>query len=796
MSVIVPGKNDLESYCIENKKEYLLDEWDYSKNYPLTPKDVAHAGSRKAWWICPKGHSFESFVSNRTRRGDQCPYCSNKTVLAGYNDLETFCRSNGKEILLAEWDEEKNLPYTPRTVLYGSSQWCWWICSRGHSYKSIVRNRTANGFQCPYCSSQQVLPGFNDLQTRRPEVLRYWDYEKNNEFLPSQVMAFSNKPAFWKCPDCNYEWKAAINNPKSCPRCTDNYKVSESEQILYYYLLKHFPDTELTYHAAWLGRREIDVYIPSIQVAIEYDGEYWHKSTQHRDLKKSDLIKEHGDLLIRIREEQLEEINDGSYHIIVPSKKYTFDRLDEPLREVFRVINQERALAVCPDIAVLRDWKEILSTAQTNKKEKSVAALFPDLALTWNYEKNNGLKPESFLPGSNKKVWWKCPDCGYEWEEIIVNRTKRQTPCSQCNSDNTRRLIPGVNDLASKYPLIAEEWDYQKNGVLKPSDFTYGADAKVWWKCSKCGKEWQSTIANRSTGFGCPSCGRKKAAESLRNHLLRKGENDLQTVNPDLSLQWDYEKNECTPDEIAAYSNKTVWWKCSVCGNSWRATVSSRINTSNCPFCINRRFKSGFNDVFSAAPQLEAEWDYAKNEGTNPHQIICSSCKTAWWICSKCGHSWNAQIRRRCEGHGCPECGRKQGLKTRTDNKLRKGNTLADKYPEVAAEWHPTKNGDLFPEMVTSRNGRKVWWLGKCGHEWQATVSHRTNGTGCPFCADIENGQARRQKVINLDTGEIFDSAITAAKMYNVGPDAIRACVRGDTKRAGNPKSRWGIYKD
>lgn len=63
-------------------------------------------------------------------------------------------------------------------------------------------------------------------------------------------------------------------------------------------------------------------------------------------------------------------------------------------------------------------------------------------------------------------------------------------------------------------------------------------------------------------------------------------------------------------------------------------------------------------------------------------------------------------------------------------------NDLAKVNPDLAAEWHPSKNGSLLPSQITAGSNRKVWWLGKCGNEWQAVVSSRTRGNGCPFCAN------------------------------------------------------------
>ena len=59
---------------------------------------------------------------------------------------------------------------------------------------------------------------------------------------------------------------------------------------------------------------------------------------------------------------------------------------------------------------------------------------------------------------------------------------------------------------------------------------------------------------------------------------------------------------------------------------------------------------------------------------------------------------------------------------------------LAVLHPDVAAQWHPTKNGDLTPYDVTPGSGKKVWWKCEKGHEWDATVGDRTRGRGCPHC--------------------------------------------------------------
>lgn len=70
-----------------------------------------------------------------------------------------------------------------------------------------------------------------------------------------------------------------------------------------------------------------------------------------------------------------------------------------------------------------------------------------------------------------------------------------------------------MNDLATVYPLIAEEWNHEKNGDLLPSQITSRNNKKVWWKCRECGYEWETRIVHRANGHGCPVCSKRKRAK-------------------------------------------------------------------------------------------------------------------------------------------------------------------------------------------------------------------------------------------------------------------------------------------
>ena len=103
-----------------------------------------------------------------------------------------------------------------------------------------------------------------------------------------------------------------------------------------------------------------------------------------------------------------------------------------------------------------------------------------------------------------------------------------------------------------------------------------------------------------------------------------------------------------------------------------------------------------------------------------------ASNRKAWWKCPL-GHSYSAVISSRAlRGSDCPYCAGSKALAGFND--------LAAKAPDVAAQWHPTLNGNLTPEMVTPGSHRRVWWQCPLGHTWKAFVYSRTGGAEVRLC--------------------------------------------------------------
>ena len=263
------------------------------------------------------------------------------------------------------------------------------------------------------------------------------------------------------------------------------------------------------------------------------------------------------------------------------------------------------------------------------------------------------------------------------------------------------------------------EWDSASNFPLTPYTISYGSKQKVWWQCRQ-GHRWQAAVHSRTgNGSGCPVCAGK---------IALSGVNDLAARYPELARQWNQEKNgTLIPSQVLPGSHRTVWWICEK-GHEWRAQIKSRVMGCGCPICANRKADPEENSLAACFPAIASQWHPTRNGDLSPRQVLPGTRRKVWWRCEK-GHEWQASVASRTYNDcGCPFC---------TGKKVIKGeNSLADRFPDIAAQWHPTRNEGLTPGQVTPQANRKVWWRCDLGHAYRAAVSARTvGGSGCPYCS-------------------------------------------------------------
>ena len=524
MSKLVFGLNDLEIWCRNNNKVELLSEWDYEKN-PKLPKDYAAKSTVKVYWKhwheeAKQWHVWQATIANRTHNNSGCPYCSlgRPQLLKGFNDLETWCNKNQRKDILSEWDFSKNNT-DPTDYFPTSHRKVWWKCSRGHSWDMTIAHRTSMGCGCPICANLRVEVGSNDLETwcrtnHREEIIEEWDY-KRNEYIPSQVVPQSHKKVYWKCK-LGHTWKAVIKDRVTrgdgCPECSKRRRTSFPEQAIYFYIKKIFPDA-INGDRHLLGGLELDIFIPSINTAIEYDGQAYHKDVA-RDRRKNTMCKEKGIAMCRVRE-------NGCHSEMGPNCAYVVSVIPGDIYDLTKAINSlidylsnTHRFEFNVDVDVQRDQIEIENTYIFDILANSFAQHHPDVAMEWDYEKNGDITPYKIAKTSTQKYYWICTKGHPSYLSSPANR-HLGSGCPICANV---QVLEGYNDLETwcqengQNNLLAE-WDYEKNET-SPKCYLPKSNARVWWKCTICGHSWQTKIEDRtSRSRGCPKCAIQKRAQ-------------------------------------------------------------------------------------------------------------------------------------------------------------------------------------------------------------------------------------------------------------------------------------------
>ena len=492
--------------------------------------------------------------------------------------------ADGNPTVTEEWHPFLNGDFKPEHFSCGSEKEVWWLGKCGHEWKTKIFVRALHASGCPYCSNKKVLTGFNDLESKYPDVAKTWHPTKNADITPSTILYSTEKKVWWMC-EKGHEYEASVFS---------------------------------------------------------------------------------------------------------------------------RTINQSRC-PYCSNKEILKGFNDLESH-------------FPNVAKEWHPTKNIGLvdgngkdisTPDKVVFGATHKVWW-IGSCGHEYEARICHRTVYNSGCPYCDG---KKVLPGFNDLETRYPEVAKLWHPTLNGDLKPTDVVARGQHKPWWLCPN-GHSYQSSLGSRTDGCGCPICDGKQ---------VLKGFNDLESQYPNLAKQWHSTKNgDLKPSEVFAGGHKSVWWRCES-GHDYRAPIQQRtLQGCGCPYCAGQKVWPGFNDLATTHPHLVEQWHPTKNGNIKPTDVIAGTRKRVWWMCRH-GHEWNSSISTRAlQGCGCPYC---------AGSKVWPGfNDLATKYPELAKEFHPTKNGKLSPSSILAGGNTKIWWLGKCGHEWDASILNRLRYENCPYC--------------------------------------------------------------
>lgn len=314
-----PGYNDLATKCAGAAKLFAVD-----LNGCL-PSEVR---SGYYYWRCALGHVWfqrSYWIDRYTRQGkNQCPYCRNEKLLTGFNDI-----SHHNPEVMCEWDWDANNAdgiYPDEIRFNDRKTIIHWICEYGHKWDATAGTRLNRSGRtkrdgCPYCAGKRFNPEYNSVYYRYNEYMDEWDRDKNNENnLNPKLMDFRvNVRVWWKCKN-GHSWSTMLfsrvkkrkTDYRGCPRCSHAESKGESE--LYEFIRKHVDNSIIIRKRdrKTIGK-ELDIFIPALNIAFEYNGDYWHSDAfllSHHDTTalirhndKMDTCEQHGIKLYYIWED-------------------------------------------------------------------------------------------------------------------------------------------------------------------------------------------------------------------------------------------------------------------------------------------------------------------------------------------------------------------------------------------------------------------------------------------------------------------------------------------------------------
>lgn len=487
------SKGALPGQSFADRFPQLLMEWDQEKNCDLNPFEITERSPRKVWWRCKDcGNEWRTSIFQRTVNGNNCRRCYNKRQATPEEGKSLF---DVDPILATQWHPSLNGELTPKDVFADSGKNVWWKCENGHEWRARISDQRRNR-PCPYCPSQRLTSGYN-LKDVFPSIAAEWDIERNS-LSPEHVYPFSRMRVYWVCR-YGHRWSACIANRTSngtrCPKCKLAL-TSEVELKIYEGIKAVVQEAIHKAHPVLGVRLEADIFLPKQKVAIEIDGYRSHQDRQ-RDEEKNKVFNENGISVVRLRL-SLEKLS----HLDICEERSSSRLNDEDFKRLV-----ERILGSVSQItgekyntSRLKNLNFETNYGAEYRVKNSLAQLDQFLSSEWHPTLNGSLEPVAVYAQSNMKAWWKCKECGHEWETRIQTRFIHKTACPKC----AHRMRYG--SLESRFPGIAAQWHPTLNETLTPDQVHPTDKLKVYWICHK-GHIWRTRILQRVyRKTGCPVC--------------------------------------------------------------------------------------------------------------------------------------------------------------------------------------------------------------------------------------------------------------------------------------------------
>jgi len=345
-------------------------------------------------------------------------------------------------------------------------------------------------------------------------------------------------------------------------------------------------------------------------------------------------------------------------------------------------------------------------------KDRNLELMYPDIAGQLHPVKNGSLSVKGILPFSNRKLWFVCEN-GHEYEMVLAARTKQGQGCPKCHKSVSRIQLRVFTEIAHFYPDA--ELESRRLGVevdvLIPS-LKMGVEVDGWrWHRDKVEADKRKNAVVGGNGYGLIRL-REKPLSGVgeMDVFYPEDPNDGDILKAIAEILDVVEKRSGV---VSHYGHPQEFYE----EQRYRQLVAVR---GKMPEDKTLQFR--FPDVAKL---------WSKRNDLSPSEVRYGEHRQVWWRC-KTGHEfqagiWNmiAAFQRGSASGGCPYC---SGRRSSSED------NLALAAPHLVGQWNSTRNGDIRPEDFLSKSNKRVWWVCDKGHEWEAVISTRFSGCGCPVC--------------------------------------------------------------
>ena len=710
--------------------------WDSKKNLDVNLDDIIQSSRYNANFKCPNCNYEWKWSVELWNKIRYCPCCGfdgtndsierNHSIIA-QNPIITFRMANPKDAEM--WCYDLNGDMTPDNTLYASNKRAYFKCKRGHEFSSTIYKMTNSKGKpkgCPYCNKIKAYPGENDFFTVCPAAKNMWDYDKNIGIDPKSLSPNSAMRANFKC-SLGHEFFKTIHqftrNPV-CPECEFIEKrsiaLTKPEMLVFWDYEKNILSPyEVSPHSkkeafwkckkcgySWktqINSRAAKNKCPSCDLGLAFNQEQNNTNTYRQFNPEASKM-------------WIDELNNGLTpdNVSKGSGKTVYLRCAINPEHIYPKkicdIPNEKPFG-CP---YCRGGRKIAYPGIND-----VFTVCPECKEMWDWEKNVGIDPYHLLPGSRTRIHLKCKR-GHEFQRT-VNTFIKSPKCSEC--EKTKINISNIS-------YMVKQWDFIKNNDIDINLTSSNSKDIVWWKCKKCGYEWQAQIYTRKRSKGlCPCCDSRT--------IIKKGVTDLFTMVPYLKQDYDTQKNiNVDAAKLSTTTADAVWWKCHICGYEWKCSPTGRLKYKqgkyiirNCPVCAGivriRTYAEEYPELIERFIENKNNCKLSDLKKGKDTKLIF------WWHCYICGEDFESTLgsmirSRNSKNKGCSYCAGK---------KVKREKSFAYLHPEVMDEYDSSNSID--PYNVAEHSVKEAKWICRNNpeHRWKAKFQSRARGEGgCNFC--------------------------------------------------------------